>query len=120
MNHVLRFQIKLSMEDIIRSFQTELSATTKYSKFMRSRLALQINYSKCKRSDSVSQITANVRTIFELFEWSLPVLILAFGSDSKFSLLDIFHYGLCLKVICQLKPLLSERPFTQFTLQNSK
>ena len=43
----------------------------------------------------MSQITANVRTTFELFEWSLPVLILVFGSDSKFSLLDLFHYALC-------------------------
>ena len=40
----------------------------------------------------MSQITANVWTTFELFEWSLPVLILVFGSDSKFNLLDIFHY----------------------------
>ena len=35
-------------------------------------------------------------TLNELFEWSLLVLILAIGSDSKFSLLDIFHDALCL------------------------
>ena len=40
------------------------------------------------------QITANLWNDLQTFRMVLPVLILAFVSDSKFSLLDIFHLSI--------------------------
>ena len=68
---------------------------------MRSRLAVEINYSKCKRSDSVSQITASVWTTFEIFEWSLPVFSQAAQALNLSSRTDLYWLSIGVTWSCK-------------------